>query len=321
MNSESADFVTASNGLVQKVALSNLGETIAMGHSKIFCIQLQSGLLMNSHGKALPDGLNELEIVLRLKSANGALVSTGATAPAYSIADPRIYCPVYRVMNGDVMSSYNQLASQGISWIGDTVKTYVNSVANTTSATLQLNDRSMSLKALITALRGDTADNTRGTYSNTSFFLGNGTGLVSDYVAKIAGTNYPQSQILIQTATNGLNIGRCYEEAIKSLAKHGEKYANAQVDRHQFKSSAVVYTDTTHTGAIDSAKGLLCIDLRKFDDAELRMVGLNTASNASPSILELNIGTAMGAILDATTFALVEALWTMDNTGALRVAM
>ena len=179
----------------------------------------------------------------------------------------------------------------------------------------------MSLKALITALRSNTADSTRGTFSNTSFFLGNGTGLVTDYLAKIAGVNYPQSQILIQTATNGLNIGRCYEEAIKSLAKHGEKYANSQVDRHQFKSSAVTYTSATDTGAIDSAKGLLCVDLRKFDDAELRMVGLNTASNASPSILELNISTAMGLILDATTYALVEAIWTMDNTGALRVAM
>ena len=316
-----ASIATTTVGGVDKVALSNLGEAIAAGHSKIFCIQLQSGLLMNSHGKALPDGLNELEIVLRLKSANGALVSIGADAPTYVIADPRIYCPVYRVMNGDVMSSYNQLASQGISWIGDTVKTYVNSVANTTTGTLQLNDRSMSLKALITALRSNTADSTRGTFSNTSFFLGNGTGLVTDYLAKIAGVNYPQSQILIQTATNGLNIGRCYEEAIKSLAKHGEKYANAQVDRHQFKSSTVTYTTATNTGAIDSAKGLLCVDLRKFDDAELRMVGLNTASNASPSILELNISTAMGLILDATTFALVEAIWTMDNTGALRVAM
>ena len=316
-----ASIATTTVGGVDKVALSNLGEEIAAGHSKIFCIQLQSGLLMNSHGKALPDGLNELEIVLRLKTANGALVSIGADAPTSVIADPRIYCPVYRVMNGDVMSSYNQLASQGISWIGDTVKTYVNSVANTTTGTLQLNDRSMSLKALITALRSNTADSTRGTYSNTSFFLGNGTGLVTDYLAKIAGVNYPQSQILIQTATDGLNIGRCYEEAIKSLAKHGEKYANAQVDRHQFKSSTVTYTTATNTGAIDSAKGLLCVDLRKFDDAELRMVGLNTASNASPSILELNISTAMGSILDATTFALVEAIWTMDNTGALRVAM
>lgn len=316
-----ASVATTTAGGVDKVALSNLGEEITSTHSKLFCIQLQSGLLMNAQGKALPDGLSELEIVLRLKSANGAVVSIGATAPTYTIADPRLYCPVYRIMNGDVMSSYNQLASQGISWVGDTVKTYVNSVQNTTSATLQLNDRSMSLKALITALRDDTADNTRGTFSNTSFFLGNGTGLVTDYLAKIAGVNYPQSQILIQTASNGLNVGRAYEEAIKSLAQHGEKYANAQVDRHQFKSSTVAYTSATNTGAIESAKGLLCVDLKKFDDAELRMVGLNTASNASPSILEFNIDTPMGTPLDATTFALVEAIWTMDNTGALRVAM
>jgi hypothetical protein len=315
-----ASIATTTAGGVDKVALSNLGEAITAGENKIYCIQLQSGLLMGgSHAKALPDGLSELEIVLRLKGSAGALVSAGA--PTYTISDPRIYCPVYRILNGDVMSSYNQLASSGISWAGDTVKTYVNSViTGAGQKVLQLNDRSMSLKAIITALRDDTVDTTNASYSNTSFLLQNGTGAVTDYVVKIAGQNYPQSQIQIQTATNGLNIGRCYEEAIKSLAKHGEKYANSQVDRHQFKSSEVTYTSATDNNAITAGKGLLCVDLRKFDDADLRMVGLNTASNASPSILELTV-TNMGTNLDATSFALVEAIWTMDNTGALRVAM
>ena len=52
------------------------------------------------------------------------------------------------------------------------------------------------------------------------------------------------------------------------------------------------------------------------------MVGLQTSANASPSVLELQLTNAYDAgVLDATTYALVEAVWTMDNTGALRVAM
>lgn len=315
----------ADDGKVSNVALSNLGLNITAGHSKVFCIQLQSGLLMNTHSKALPDGLSELEFVLRLKSNTGALVAH-AGAPTFTIHNPRIYAPVYRIQNGDVMSSYGQLASSGISWTGDTVKTYVNSIPNNAGPqSLQLNDRSMSLKALVTALRDDTADATQTSYSNTGFFLGNGVGACASFYYRISGNNYPQSQIDIVHATNGLNYGRAYEEAIKSLAKHGEPYANAQVDLTQFSATSVTMTTVAggnDTKAITAAKGLLCVDLRKFDDNELRMVGINTASNASPSTLEVDVGTTpMGTALDATTFAIVEAVWTMDNTGALRVAM
>ena len=84
----------------------------------------------------------------------------------------------------------------------------------------------------------------------------------------------------------------------------------------------VAYASDTDTAATTNAKGLLCVDLRKFNDKELRMVGLQTSANASPSVLELQLTNAYDAgVLDATTYALVEAVWTMDNTGALRVAM
>ncbi len=319
INLEKNAFLTATNGLVNPVALSNLGDEITSAKSKIYCIQLQSGCLLNTHGKALPDGLNELEIVLRLRSSAGALVSTADIN--YTIHAPRMYCPVYRIANGSVMSSYNQLASSGISWIGDTVKTYVTSMErNVGPQVLQLNDRSMSLKALITALRSNAPD-TKQLYSNTGFFLGDASGTISDYLVKIAGVNYPQSQILLNTAEAGQDIGRCYEEAIKSLARPGEKYSDAHVDKSQFVSTSVNYTSANNTGATTSAKGLLCVDLKKFSDSELRMVGLNTANNAAPSTFEIQVGTQFATNIDATTFALVEAIWTMDNTGALRVAM
>jgi hypothetical protein len=59
-------------------------------------------------------------------------------------------------------------------------------------------------------------------------------------------------------------MGRCYEEAIKSLARPGEKYSNAHVDKARFISTTVDYTSATNTGATTSAKGLLCVDLKKF---------------------------------------------------------
>ena len=319
VNATNTAFLGATNGLVNSVALSNLGDVIKLNQSRIYCIQLQSGCLLNTHSKALPDGINELEIVLRLRSSAGALVSTAAVN--FTINAPRLYCPVYRIANSEVMSSYNQLASSGISWIGETVKTYVNSMPKTQGPqVLQLNDRSMSLKALITALRSNAPD-TKLNYSNTGFFIGDSTGTIKDYLVKIAGVNYPQSQILLNTADNAQDIGRCYEESIKSLARPGEKYCNAHVDKAQFIGKTVNYATANNTGATTSAKGLLCVDLKKFSDSELRMVGLNTANNAAPSTFEITVGAEFATVIDATTFALVEAIWTMDNTGALRVAM
>lgn len=309
------------NGQLSATALSNLGEEIEDGESKIFCIQLNSGLLRNNFGKALPDGLIELEIILRLKEPAGALVSTGAVT--YTLTNPRLYAPVYRIMNGDVMSSYSQLVGSGVSWIGHTVKTYVNSIANNGgSKSLQINDRSMSLNALITALRISTNTTATAKYSNTTFTINPANYRVENYIYKIAGMNYPSAQIELQPAADGRNVGRCHQEAIKALAKPGEHFAPAQVDREQFCATPAGYVSATDTAATTNAKGLLCVDLRKFNDKELRMVGLQTSANAAPSVLELQLpSNYQGGVLDATTYALVEAVWTMDNTGALRVAM
>ena len=321
---------TTYNNVIQNVALNSVGDEIttltatAANNERIYCVQLDSGLLHNTFGKALPDGLVELEFILRLKSAVGSVVTlSGTTDPSYTISDPRIYAPVYRIMNGDIMSSYNQLISSGISWTGDTYKLYVNSdTASGGPKSLQINDRSMSLKALISAIRASDADNTKENFSNTGFFIKDGTGQVNEYHYRIAGVNYPQSQIKIQTDTANQDIGRVYEEAVKALSRHGEKYSNSLVSKEQFVSvNDTMGEATTTVNNLEIAKGLLCVDLRKFDDKELRMVGLTTANNAAPSTLEYTCNDGWQTALDVSTFAIVEAVWTMDPTGALRVAM
>ena len=143
----------ANDGKIFGIGLSDVGDFITAAESRVYCVQLHSGFLKNTFGKALPMGLNEFEIELRLKNPLGALLND-AGAPTYTISNPRIYAPVYRILNPQVLSSYAQLAGSGISWIGDTVKTYVNSIpAGTGKKVAQINDRSLSCKALVTALR------------------------------------------------------------------------------------------------------------------------------------------------------------------------
>ena len=319
---EVVTFLAACNGKLQDVGLSNLGDDLTVGESKDFCVQLNSGFLKNTHEKALPAGLGSFEIVLRLKASHGSHVGNGGANHAYTVSNPRLYCPIYRIENGDVMASYrSMIASQGVSWVGHTVKTYINSMPDTANKhVFQINDRSLSCLALITALRDNDADTARLTYSNTAtkvFFTG--AGHVNQYVARINGQQYPESEITMSTDENGLNCGRAYEEAAKSLSYNGEKYAHCNVTLDQFKSGVSAWTSVVNTGAISSGKGLLCVDLKKFDSSELRMKGLNTAISSAPSTLEINMSAAPGGIIDVCTYALVEAVYVMRPDGSMAV--
>ena len=51
------------------------------------------------------------------------------------------------------------------------------------------------------------------------------------------------------------------------------------------------------------------------------MIGLNTSQNSSPNVLELDIGVAFGAALNATTYSICEAFYQMDGLGGLTVAI
>ena len=318
IESQAAD-AGADDGKIVKVRNGSLGEGIAAGNSKVFCIQLESGLLKNHHNRALPDGLVELDIVLRLAGVHQALV--GATAdPTYTISNPNLYCPVYQIENGDVMQSFRQVvASEGLMWSGDTCKTYINSVSNSAGTkNLQINDRSLSCKGFVSAMRDAGVNSAIAQYANGAYGFTDGTGKITSYKYIIGSTQYPQSDVQIETATDGLNVGRVHEETLKALAKHGEKYAEGTVDRHQLKGTVLeAYASATDTGSTDAPKGLVSVDLKKFNDDGLRMIGLNTAANSSPNTLEI-VHTAFAAGgCEMTTFAIVEAFFTMSLTGTL----
>ena len=316
-----AAYIAATNGLVLETALSNLGDDLVTGESKEFAIQLNSGFLKNTFEKALPDGLNEFEIILRLKNATGAVVGTGAGANDYTINNPRLYCPVYRVENSDVMASFrNSMSAQGASWIGMTAKTYINSMANSANKQIyQINDRSQSLCALVSAIRNNDADNARFDYSNTATLVNFPTGSVQSYVYKLMGQNYPQSEIEMNLAENGLNVARAYEESMKAWARPGHKYSNCNVTINQFKSLLNAYTSAVAPRAMDSGKGLLSVDLKTFDQKELRMKGINTAISGAPGTLEITMNAAPGDVQDITTFALIEAIYVVNPNGSMAV--
>ncbi len=314
----------ASNGLVVEVGKGSLGQPIPTNGSHTFCIQLQSGLLRNTHGKALPDGTAELDIILTLAADAQALIGTGAHT--YTISSPTLYCPTYRIENAMVMNEYRQMMlSRGVQISGQTAKTYINTLSNGTGVkSLQINDRSLSLLGLVTAVRPTTADSTGSLYSNSSygFTVGDDTTRISRYHYQIGGTNFPQSDVNIGLAANGRNLGRVHDETLRALAQPGETYAKGAVTIEQMvKRFDRSYVTPTNNNSLQAPKGLLSVDLKKFDMEKLRMVGLNTSLNSGPSVLEVDVTTSLAADASATTFALCECFFSVLPNGMVSVAI
>ena len=284
----------ANNGKLFPAEKSAAGEFITAGHSKHFVVQLESGLLKNSHKKALPDSLTELELVLRLAPNAQALASA-------------------------------VVAQEGVMWSGVTAKSYINAVPLAAGTkTLQINDRSISCLGMVTALRVSTADSTNAIYSNGSFGYTDvdSTDKITEFHYILNGENFPASNIKLSVAENGLNVGRAVEETLKALAKHGEDYSKSTICKNQcVKQFDATYAASPATNGLDVPRGLFSVDLKKMSDDGLRMVGYNSAQNSSPSVLELDCTTALAAACTATTFCVVESFYQMSPNGDLSSAM
>jgi len=287
-------------------SLSNTGDSLATTETLSLAMDLPLGFLNSHHGRAVPKG-SSFDLVVRVNStlAECFKYTTGATA--FSIDNPRFYAPVYQVEDAQVMDDYSAaLMERGISWSGDSVKSYVNSTtAGAGTKVLQINDRSNSLKGLITVLRDNTtrADATSNSVGHSTIEG------ITQVRTSIAGRNYPPDNISCSTAAASLEIARLYQECSKVLAAEGEVECD---------SGVVAATFGGNTPA--TAQGVVAVDLKKFDDDKLMMVGLNTAANNSPSTIELTTD-ANALACEAVTYALAEAVWTLDGRGQLSVSI
>lgn len=314
----------ADTGKIVDVSQGSLGVDIGAGESKTFTIQLESGLFKNIHKKALPEGMAEMDVILTLAGNNQALVSAGS--PTFTIDNPTIFCPSYRIENAEVMENYRRMVqSQGASIHGITPKTYINTLSDGAGTkTLQINDRSLSVLGLVSAVRASGADTTANIYANSSYGYTRtaDSNQMSRFKYQIAGINYPQSDVNIAVSSNGQNLGRAHEETLKALAMPGEEYAKSLVSVDQLTGKLDdTYSSETDTGSTEVPKGLLSVDLKKFCMEKLKMVGLNTSMNSGPSVLEVEVGTTLGAATNCTTFAICEAVWTIMPNGVVVVAV
>jgi len=271
----------------------NDGETILKGASRTYCCKLPLGFLCNHKEKALPQGV-QFDIVLRV---NPTPVSSfkWETADKYlfEIQNPRFYCPMYRVQNRGVMSEYAEVLQQGpISWSGNSVKTYVSPLASGAGTTsIQINDRSKSLKALVSAKRITADITTQAKSKQADTNITN----VTEVVYQLEGKNYPQDSIQLSAT----EFSRLYEECSKAFEGHPQVLAAG------FKSGG--------------AQGLIAVDLKHFDDEKLTHVGIDT-TGGQPNSLQITTDSSNVAS-EITTYAICDATWSLMSNGMITVDM
>lgn len=299
---------------------ASLGVQLAAADDKVFCLDLECGFLKNTLKKALPMGAS-FDIVVRFRT-NDAAVASHTGSPTWTISNVRYYCPSFQILNSEVMNMYGAMVQQGaVSWSGDYLKAYVNTTnAAAGPSTLQINDRSLSVKGFLTILRPLGADTTKAILSNSAFLIDNDTGSVTSYEMNVAGNILPASgRIDIKTASDGLEIGRAYNEALRCLGDAGKAESKSLVTASQFVSNKTTL-DANKTILNTVGKGVLALDCRKFDDISLTMTGLNTAASSAPNTMVIE-HTSFGAALDATTYAICQADWMLAPNGELAVSV
>jgi hypothetical protein len=307
-------------GPVPAVDNATNGITLAPAASKNLSVQINSGFLLGHHKKALPMGMAEFTIVIRLRSMTTAFVAhqNADNSNGYEVSNVRFFCPVYQILDMNVLNQYKSLASQrGISWSGDTNKLYIGSMTNQAGSTqtIQINDRSLSLKALITFTRPTATYQAARRHTNSVSVLTH----ISQYTYRINGLNYPQVPVKVDTTGANFTISRAYNQAICSFADPGFAHSEPLVNAVKFSQDYPAEENNLPTGIL-APQGCMCIDLRRFDDEKLSYVGLNTSKNASPNILEVIRNSVADPLnLTTSTYAICEAEYTMSSTGRLSV--
>jgi hypothetical protein len=289
----------ATPALIQKGATFGVG--VLTGGALTGCIRLRSGLLQSKHGHALPMGSGPIELILRLNAKDSCILGDDtSTLTSVTVSNVAFLCPMYQIESEQIMAQYRQvLQSSPLTICGETYKTYINSLAAAgTQQVLQINDRSRSLKSLVTLVR-NTGYNAYEWPTNSGFDISN----IGRYTYHIAGAQYPPGGIKLSTAAASIEVGEAMDQAQKSLAPYNKIRGAGLVGLGTFKAPV------TATGG---GMGVLAVDLKKFSDSERCFVGMDTASNAQPMTIELQCAGAITAN-DVTTFAICEAEWVLQG--------
>lgn len=304
---DGTDFPTSATA-VSGLELSKLGDTATgkYDHANV-SISLHSGVLNNMMNKATPlMGTGGLTLVLSLGTPTTCLVAeANKTISSYTVENPRYVAPVFTVADSNFQDRYvSMVQDTGVEYSGVTYKRYTGTLtAGAGSDTIQINDRSLSLRGLLAGIRS-TADITDADKNS----LGTRLIGIDRYTYTLAGQNYPSSGIDYSVRAPS----QAFAEALKyfGVFPPNGKYGG-DIDLSSF---------TTATTNDQQAHGCLAIDLKKWGDQSTSFNGINTASSTMPSTALIS-KTSSAVASTVTVFAQVDAMYRLGPDGSWSVAM
>ena len=297
------------NWNTQKCATTFAGNTTAS--DKTLCVPLVSGFLSNTGNKYIPLGSSRgFTIEITLATPNSFL--SAATDCEYQISAVSYNAPIVYITGNEFLSNWNNVLSNvgGVAWSGHTFKNYVSTITSGAGEKIvNINDRSRSLKSIISVLRTQANVNVR-----THFGLGNSTLAVpSSYNYRIGDLTLPPSRVnmTVGAGQEGVNVAKAFNEVQKALGQMNSLNAGGLVSLTNYQGIDTAITDI--------GTGMYGLDCEAYlSDAGISSSGIDTASNGLQVSFELSATPVADCRVD--TFCMIDAIYHLDESGSFSVS-
>lgn len=286
---------------------NNIGRNYQMG--------LKAGFFNPSSAKMLPPNV---AFVLELTLANAASCIKTAATPAYEATNFILTCPSVNILDAAAMNRLNQRLSRGVSYKCTSFNHHVNTLAaGAGAASLQIGDRSLMLKGLISVFRNQ-AD-----VSNTAVFKLSKRTIqqIENYQWQIGSQQYPVNQVQIKAmptagfSTSGVRLGLAANDTI-NISEAYTECLRVFGGLNSNMGSCVIGAEEYAQSVINNGCGLLAVDLTTYSDGSVSS-GINTQSNALPVVLNLQKNAAIVATMQVDTYAIKTMVIMIDSFGQL----
>ena len=286
--------------------------TLTNGVSRTYQMPLNKIGIFNPAGsKMLPVGAGVI-VELTLSTAARCLV---AAAPDYTVTDVYIEAPLVVVEDAAFQTRLGALAlsnNEKLRWSAPTWKSYLGTAVNGGSQTIQLGDRSRSIRAIISIMRDSAALGLAAQYGlqrKTLTYLSGGS-----WYYDIGGRTMPPQAITVTIGVAGTtsDAAQTYGHLMQIASAVG--LGSGVITRNNFCGPINIVADEV----LFSPCGIIGVAIESYQDSGL-MSGADSSTSGSPVSLRLNLGAAAAAItLEVQSYVLCDVEFEMDiRTGVI----
>jgi hypothetical protein len=276
----------------------------AAGASHVVAVPIKSAFFQNASSKYLPAQCG-FTLEMTLAAADACFVSqTGAT---YTVSNVYLEVPDIAIHDPGYHSNIlaYAMANDGmLSWSGVTAKTSISSLQGQGSHTIHINDRSRSLRAMMSVFRDNATINTSTIYALSAKSIA----MLAQWDYEIGGRPCPAQAVDVTVPGE---TAATYAQLMRVWASTGSMNVGL-ISRAAFDGGY----------AAAGAVSMIGVALESYEDGSLYS-GIDTATSGLPVSLRLQTSAAIAATtVEALTFALCDIEFTFNIvTGELTASI